>query len=133
MIPLLLIIISGLGCSTGNIGARSLMGRLFITVTEAAKILELDPRTLRRSIEAGECPAIRISGTVRIPLPAFLRWAGIDLEDSEGEPGSSPIAPTPTPLKRLVYRNDSPPAAWRQAPERGRRGADRRRADCCTR
>jgi excisionase family DNA binding protein len=67
-------------------GPPSLIGRLFTTVTEAAKVLDVDPRTLRRSIEAGECPAVRISDTVRIPVPAFLRWAGIDLEDSEGEP-----------------------------------------------
>ena len=57
--------------------------RLFLNVTEAAQLLQVDPRTLRRSIEAGECPHVRISGTVRIPVPAFLQWAGIDLENSE--------------------------------------------------
>jgi excisionase family DNA binding protein len=82
-----------------------------MTVREGAEVLGVDPRTLRRSIEAGECPHVRVSGSVRIPVAAFLKWAGIDLEDSEGEPGSSPVAPTPTPLKRLVYGNDNDPAA----------------------
>jgi excisionase family DNA binding protein len=94
--------------------APTLMGRLFITVTEAAKILELDPRTLRRSIEAGECPAVRISDTVRVPLPAFLRWAGIDLEtSSEAAPAkSAATAPTPfPPAKTEGLTHDRPPAA----------------------
>jgi excisionase family DNA binding protein len=89
-------------------GPSSLIGRLFTTVTEAAKVLDVDPRTLRRSIEAGECPAVRISDTVRIPVPAFLRWAGIDLEDSEGELPGSPIASTPANLLKIgPRRNDN--------------------------
>jgi excisionase family DNA binding protein len=86
-------------------------GRLFMTVGEGARLLELDPRTLRRSIEAGECPHVRISGSVRIPVAAFLKWVGIDFEDSEGEPGSPPVASTPTPLKAIGQPHDHPPAA----------------------
>jgi excisionase family DNA binding protein len=57
--------------------------RMFLNVTEAAQLLQVDPRTLRRSIDAGECPHVRVSGVVRVPVPAFLQWAGIDLENSE--------------------------------------------------
>lgn len=86
-------------------------GRLFITVTEGAKLLELDTRTL--SIEAGECPHVKVNGTIRIPVQGFARWAGIDLdrEDSEAGAVTPASAPTATPAKRLVYRNDHPPAA----------------------
>jgi excisionase family DNA binding protein len=61
---------------------QELRGRLFLTRKEAAQLLELDPRTLGHSIEAGECPHVRVSGVIRIPTAAFLRWAGIDLENS---------------------------------------------------
>ena len=80
--------------------------RLFITVTEAAQILELDPRTLRRAVEAGEFPYVRISGSVRIPVPAFPRHCGLAPKDSDAEPAAGPaLASTPTPTKRSVNAN----------------------------
>jgi excisionase family DNA binding protein len=87
------------------LSVSALRARLFITRKEAAELLNLDPRTLGRSIEAGECPYVRVSGVIRIPTPPFLRWAGIDLENSEAEPASSAVAssPTPTPTKAIGH------------------------------
>lgn len=50
--------------------------RLFLTVSEVAEILRADPRTVRRGIEAGEIPAVRVSSTVRVPVPALLSLLG---------------------------------------------------------
>jgi hypothetical protein len=86
-------------------------GRLFITVTEGAKILDVDPRTLRRSIEANACPQVRVSGTIRIPVGPFLRWAGIDLEDTEAGAGTPASANDDPATKRKIYLHDAPPAA----------------------
>jgi excisionase family DNA binding protein len=52
--------------------AQALPERLFIPVIEAADILGLDPRTLRRAIEAGTIPATRVGVKILIPT-AWLR------------------------------------------------------------
>lgn len=58
--------------------ATSLAGRLFCSVQEAAQLLELDARTLRRAIEAGDFPAVRVAGTVRVPIAKLLALAGLN-------------------------------------------------------
>lgn len=55
-----------------------LAGRLFCTVPEAAKVLELDPRTLRRAIASGDFPAVSVAGTWRVPVAKLLALAGLD-------------------------------------------------------
>lgn len=47
-------------------------GRAVITRSEAASVLDVDPRTVTRMINDGEIFAIRTKGTVRIPLERFL-------------------------------------------------------------
>jgi excisionase family DNA binding protein len=42
-------------------------GMLFATTTEAAAVLGIDARTLRKAIEAGDIPATRAGKTYRIP------------------------------------------------------------------
>lgn len=42
-------------------------GRLFVTAAEAAVILRLDPRTVRRGVAEGEIPATRVGPSIRIP------------------------------------------------------------------
>jgi excisionase family DNA binding protein len=90
---------------------QELQGRLFLTRKEAAQLLELDPRTLGRSIEAGECPHVRVSGVIRIPTAAFLTWAGIDLENSEAAVSIRGIRSDTSHPAGSRYDNDSPPAA----------------------
>ena len=51
---------------------RRLNGRVFATVTEAAVILSLDSRTLRKAIRQGDVPATRAGPAYRIPV-AWLR------------------------------------------------------------
>jgi excisionase family DNA binding protein len=46
--------------------------KLFATSTEAAAILDVDPRTLRSAIERGEIPATRAGTNWRVPV-AWLR------------------------------------------------------------
>jgi excisionase family DNA binding protein len=84
--------------------------KLFITVTEFSEYTRVDPRTVRRAIEDGQVPAVRIGNAVRIPTAGFLRMAEIaelEREDtpdsSEGEPGSPPVASTPTPTKTIGH------------------------------
>jgi excisionase family DNA binding protein len=49
-------------------------GRLFVSVPEASAILGLDRegRTVRKAIEAGEIPAVRVGPQWRIPV-AWIR------------------------------------------------------------
>jgi hypothetical protein len=63
---------------------------------------------------------LRLGRTLRCPVPRLLALLGAstdsdtvtDLESSEGEPGSSPIAPALANLQAIgPYRNDHPPAA----------------------
>lgn len=53
-------------------------GRLFVTVGEAAKILLVDPRTVRRGIENGEIPATKLAGALRIPAAWVRQQAHIE-------------------------------------------------------
>jgi excisionase family DNA binding protein len=46
--------------------------KLFADTTEAAAILDLDPRTLRAALERGEIPGTRAGNTWRVPV-AWLR------------------------------------------------------------
>ncbi len=52
---------------------------LFYRRTELARLLECDPRTVDRGIEAGTIPAVRIGKVVRIPIAAAHRALGLDI------------------------------------------------------
>jgi excisionase family DNA binding protein len=54
-----------------------IQGRLFCTTTEAGLILRYDRRTLRKGIESGEIPAVRVGATFRIPTAWLRERAGI--------------------------------------------------------
>ena len=54
-----------------------LEGRLFLTVTELAALMQLDPRTVRRGIEAGSIPSIRVGRSTRIPVPKIRALIGL--------------------------------------------------------
>jgi excisionase family DNA binding protein len=49
-------------------------GLTFISAREAAIILRADPRTVRRSIAAGDIPATKIGAQFRVPV-AWVRQA----------------------------------------------------------
>lgn len=40
---------------------------LFYRVPAVSEILDMDGRTIRRGIEAGEIPAVRVGNAIRIP------------------------------------------------------------------
>jgi len=54
-----------------------LEGRLFVTVTELAALMQLDPRTVRRGIEDGSIPSIRVGRSTRIPVPKIRALLGL--------------------------------------------------------
>ena len=50
---------------------------LFSTLRQVARLLAVNPRTIRRMIEAGRLSAVRTSargGHLRIPRAALLEW-----------------------------------------------------------
>lgn len=53
-----------------NLG--ELRGRPFITVREAASLLGCDDRTVRRGVEAGDLPGVKIGARLMIPGPRLL-------------------------------------------------------------
>ena len=54
-----------------------LKGRLFATVTEVSIILGYDPqgRTVRKAVDAGEIPHVRVGATRRIPVAWVMEQA----------------------------------------------------------
>jgi excisionase family DNA binding protein len=53
-------------------------GQLFADVPEVADVLRIDQRTVRRSIEAGDIPAIRTGQRYRIPTAWLRKAAGAE-------------------------------------------------------
>ena len=82
-------------------------GPLFLTTSEAARILRSDPRTVRRGIDAGEIQAVRVSeATVRIRAEQFWREV-VGLpgpEDTNSEPASS----LPANVRAIARGNGGP-------------------------
>ena len=73
-------------------GSRVEPSRLFLTVTDVARLLECDPRTVRAGVAAGTIPSIRIGNTIRIPSARFYaEVAGIPTDG-----GDMPNATAPT-------------------------------------
>jgi excisionase family DNA binding protein len=76
-----------------------------ITVPEAGQVLGLGRDSAYRAAERGELPTLKLGRRLLVPVPKLLRLLG--LEDSEGEPVSSPIAPAPATLQAIgPKRND---------------------------
>jgi excisionase family DNA binding protein len=88
---------------------NELCGRIVITVPEYAATFGYDERTVRRAVRDGQIQALQIGDTWRIPTAPLLRQLGITPENSEGEPGSSPIASTAT-LQTIGPSHDKPAA-----------------------
>lgn len=84
-----------------------LLGRVVITVPEYAATFFADERTVRRDIKVGRLNALQVGDTWRILVAPLLRQCGLtDPGNSEGEPGSSPIATigtTPDQIGRLQH------------------------------
>ena len=68
-----------------SVSARDVLaeleGNLFASVPQAAAVLRSDPRSVRRSIAAGDIPATRVGPRSLVPV-AWLRQAA-GLETSE--------------------------------------------------
>ena len=54
-----------------------LQGKLFCTTTEAGAVLRYDHRTIRKGIEDGTIPFVRVGATFRIPTAWLRAQAGI--------------------------------------------------------
>lgn len=68
----------------------------FLTVDEAARLVRLSTKTIRRLIDTGQIPAIKVSGSIRIPVAwreALMRAAGeavaASIEANAAEEGSA--------------------------------------------
>ena len=55
-----------------------LEGKLFASVPEAAVVLRSDPRSVRRSIEAGDIPCTPVGPRKLVPVTWLRKAAGID-------------------------------------------------------
>jgi hypothetical protein len=53
-------------------------GRLFVTVPEAAVILDSDERSVRRAIDAGDIPFTPVGPRKLVPVSWLRRAAGLD-------------------------------------------------------
>jgi excisionase family DNA binding protein len=72
--------------------------RLFTTVSVVAELMDLDERSIRRGIERGDLPGIRIGSAIRIPVAALARLAAIKPEDETAPVGkTAAVAPLKTP------------------------------------
>jgi hypothetical protein len=53
-------------------------GKLFASVPEVAVVLRSDPRSVRRSIAAGDIPCIRVGPRSLVPVTWLRQAAGLD-------------------------------------------------------
>jgi hypothetical protein len=53
--------------------------KLFASVPEAAAVLRSDPRSVRRSIAAGEIPAVPVGPRKLVPVRWLRQAAGLDI------------------------------------------------------
>ena len=51
--------------------------RLFVSVAEAAVILETDPRTVRRALQEGQIPGFKVGTFWKIPVSWLRKQAGM--------------------------------------------------------
>jgi hypothetical protein len=56
----------------------SLDGKLFASVPEAATVLRSDPRSVRRSIAAGDIPATKVGPRSLVPVSWLRQAAGLE-------------------------------------------------------
>lgn len=54
--------------------------KVALTLSEAAEILECDPRTISRAIASGTIPSICIGRRKLIPVAAFKKLLGIEIK-----------------------------------------------------
>jgi hypothetical protein len=60
----------------------ALDGKLFASVPEAAVVLRSDPRSVRRSIAAGDIPSTRVGPRSLVPVRWLLRAAGLETSEA---------------------------------------------------
>lgn len=53
-------------------------GKVALTLSEAAKLLNCDPRTVSRAIAKGSIPSITIGRRKLIPMASFKKLLGIE-------------------------------------------------------
>lgn len=66
---------------------KTITERLFVNTEEAAALLGLDPRTVRRAVDRGEIPATRLGVRILIPT-AWLRKQAARDGGSDGAPAA---------------------------------------------
>lgn len=85
-------------------GERPLSEVRFLTVAEAATVMRVSQMTIRREVESGELPAIRVGRSLRIPEQAvhdYLRDLGLPVSDEHERaqsPGHATTGEQPTEL-----------------------------------
>ena len=60
----------------------SLDGKLFASAPEVAAVLRSDPRSVRRSIVAGDIPATRVGPRWLVPVAWLRRAAGLETSEA---------------------------------------------------
>jgi excisionase family DNA binding protein len=88
--------------------------RLFTTVSVVAELMDLDERSVRRGIERGDLPGIRVGSAIRIPVAALSRLAAIKPEDETapvGETGAVALIKTPDTTSNGISNGTDPTAA----------------------
>jgi len=101
-----------LSCSLGRDSVRSEhmrpdCERLLITLPEVAKALSVTARTVRRLIERGELPKVKVGRCVRVPALALQAWVDKQVTHAHNEFRAGVIDRArrfTLPLPRVLYR-----------------------------
>ena len=62
-----------------------LQGQLFASVPEVAVVLRSDPRSVRRSIAAGDIPATPVGPRKLVPVSWLRQAAGLETSETAGD------------------------------------------------
>lgn len=90
----------------------------FLTIAQAAELLQVDHKTIRRAIHAGRLKATKLGAVWRIRREAIAALEGVDQRPASGE-GQVRRRPEPRPRTDTVL--PAQPSPLRLVADRGRR------------
>ena len=83
------------------------MEPLLFTLDESAKQLSVSPRTVRRMMERGELPWVRIGRAIRIPGESIKKWIDMNMSTEHNQTCAGNVQGGKSTCQKEKTRTDS--------------------------